>query len=446
MVRFAITNVAAMFMLFVFISCVATGEPLPPAAVTPLTQPTRVTLRDDLAFLVNDKPFFPIGLYYVNEELADPAGRGLRELREMRFNYVFYAGEPRLDQLDRVAKNGLYIHYRPPGSLYANHDTLDKTVAAVVKHPAMLWWEMEDEPVLNKVDFEKSREGYALMKKLDPDHPILVNHWPNPKYITFDDINKWSAICDINGFDFYPVPLKHWEIKPEFNPDNWKHSIGIMGRFTDRWYKAAPTKPVVVVLQAWSWDPLKYGKDGYPTNDQSRFMAYQSIIRGAKGISYYGIRTVSAPHTAACVPAEIDPDPVKAKADFAKAKELNTWFWSYFPPVVRELSAMSPVFVARDANWKAEVKIVGDSKTKPEEIELRVKQVGDNAVMLVVNDSDTPATVEFTAPPFKDATVHAWLDKREIKADPAGRFRDRLEPYSTRVYSNKAMRDALPSP
>src|SRR5688572_9082883 len=89
----------------------------------PLTQPTRVTIRDDQMLLVNGEPFFPIGLYYTEKERADPSGEALKELRGIGFNSIFAYGEPNLGELDRAAAAGLRVQFGPPGGL---HDSFDK--------------------------------------------------------------------------------------------------------------------------------------------------------------------------------------------------------------------------------------------------------------------------------------------------------------------------------
>jgi len=145
-----------------------------------------------------------------------------------------------------------------------------------------------------------------------------------------------------------------------------------MGVLTEWWQSLVPGKPVIPVMQAWAWQPTTDGKAGYPTPQQSRFMAYHVVIRGAKGILYYGKIRASQPHTASGLPPQIDPDPAKAAAGFAKAKELNAWFWAGFKPVVKELDEMAPVFNARDADWKPRIELAAPTSAKPAQVECRV--------------------------------------------------------------------------
>jgi len=69
-----------------------------------------VTIREDKKLLVDGVPFFPIGLYYAEEEIADETGAGLAELRAMGFNTLFFhGGIAQKPALDRIAAAGLRV-------------------------------------------------------------------------------------------------------------------------------------------------------------------------------------------------------------------------------------------------------------------------------------------------------------------------------------------------
>src|SRR5688500_18303360 len=129
----------------------------------------KVTVREDRTLLVDGKPFFPVGLYYAEEEIAEPTGALLKDLRAAGFNTVFFQvsgnpADPTKARLDRIAAAGMHVQFRPPGDLMGSWDELEKTVTAFKDHPAMLFWEHGDEPTVNKTPFEPSRQGYDRMK------------------------------------------------------------------------------------------------------------------------------------------------------------------------------------------------------------------------------------------------------------------------------------------
>ena len=432
---------AKQLLLRVFllgVLCVLCGS-IPSAAVA-----NEVAVRNDRILLSDGKPFFPIGLYYAEDEIAEPTGALLKDLRSTGFNTVFFhaTGDPlgaeTKGQLDRIAAAGLRTQFRPPGALLGEFDVLAKTVAAYKNHPAMLFWEHGDEPLVNNVTFEQCEPGYRLMKKLDPHHPVLLVQFPDWKREA--ELTRFGTICDAYAFDKYPIPLKRWWYQGADIPPRFSHSVAVMGQLTEWWRELSPGKPVLAILQAWNRKPHEDGAAGYPTTAQSRFMAYHSVIRGASGLLYYGKIRVSKPHTPSGIPYEINADPKVLARDFEQAKALNDAFWAEFWHVVKELDGMTPVFTARDAKWKPQVELVGETPAKVEQIEFRVKPRGDDDgsgfVILLVNASEHPATVKLTSPRFVGKSVHAWHAGLEFQTDPSGAFTDHLEPFDVRVYAD----------
>lgn len=401
----------------------------------------KVSVRDDRILLSDGQPFFPIGLYYAEDEIAEPSGALLKDLRATGFNTVFFHAADPLSpetkaQLDRIAAAGLRTQFRPPGQLIDSFDVLEKTVAAYKDHPAMLFWEHVDEPLVNNATFEQCEPGYRLMKRLDPDHPVLLVQWPDWKREA--ELKRFGTICDVYAFDKYPVPLKRWWYQGADIPPRFSHSIAVMGQLTEWWRELAPGKPVLTILQAWNRKPLEDGAGGYPTTAQSRFMAYQSVIRGASGLLYYGKIRVSTPHTASSLPPEINVDAKILERDFNQARALNDAFWAEFKQVVKELDGMTPVFTARDADWKPELAFADAAPAKPEQIEFRVKSEADGGfVILLVNASEHPATVKLSSPRFVGKPIHTWHAERPLQPDEQGTFSDHLAPFDVRVYSDR---------
>src|SRR5688500_8749456 len=158
----------------------------------------KVTIRDDRTILVDGQPFFPVGLYYPEEEIADASGKLLKDLRDDGFNTLFFhagAGEETKAKLDRIDAAGLKVQYRTPGGLLGGYEAMTAAVNQFKSHPALLMWEHGDEPTVNNVSFEAGKTGYELIKKLDPDHPVLCVQWPDWKQP--DEIKRWGTISDI---------------------------------------------------------------------------------------------------------------------------------------------------------------------------------------------------------------------------------------------------------
>lgn len=268
----------------------------------------RVTIAPDRMLEVDGKRIFPIGLY---ENPKDDAV--LDEVARSGFNLVHSSSAK--EELDRLYSRGLYAWVNVGGSIDLGPDGkgsdegLRNLAAACAQHPALLVWEVPDEalwncwlqayagsePLLERVskfqDLVKARSagfvaGYKAMKQIDPDHPIWANH---AALNTIEDLAAFNAGADICGADEYPVlphPTKPFDVS--------RLLLGLTGTITERMQAAAPGKPIWMVLQGVGWcdfDGLFGKKDPNgqkPTFEESRFMAYDVIARGARAILYWG--------------------------------------------------------------------------------------------------------------------------------------------------------------
>ncbi|MBA2733421.1 MAG: hypothetical protein H0U54_11075 [Acidobacteria bacterium] len=399
--------------------------------------PTRVDVREDRTILVNGEPFFPLALYYARDEIDDESGEGLARLRAMGFNTVFFSGGlESANRLDRIWGAGLYVCYRPPGQLCCDFVLLKKVVSRFARHPALLFWEMDDEPVLNRVKFSNVEIGCRVVRSVDPYHPILCNQWLSDLDET-EEMRRWAGLADVYGFSTYPVPSWCWGCRLKLVEQGWPHSIAVVGAQTELWMSYAPGKPIIPVLQAWGWNCLEDEEAAYPTYQESRFMAYQAVIRGAKGLHHYGMVSSSRPNFACGIPPKIHEDLDRTHADFLEARRRNRRFWSYYSKVVKELSLMSCVFTSRDAAWTLEIRERQTPECGKESIEWRVKRHLNSFVILLVNASDANVTVVILAPELKGRVLKLWGEAKSVEVNSDGLFRDVLEPYAVRIYSDQ---------
>src|SRR5262249_42471623 len=170
---------------------------------------SKVTFRDDHTLLVDGKPFFPIGLYYCTEEFEDKSDRLLKELKDYGFNtlgYYRWGVDGWKSELDRAHQQGLKVWIRGHNGFSIDSPEIEKAALDQVRqtrtHPVLLFWEFQDEPILNKVSIEGSRKGYRLVKREDPDHPLLVVEWPG----AVEQMHLWKGIGDLFATDLYPIP------------------------------------------------------------------------------------------------------------------------------------------------------------------------------------------------------------------------------------------------
>jgi hypothetical protein len=198
-------------------------------------------------------------------------------------------------------------------------------------------------------------------------------------------------------------------------------------------------KPVLLVLQAWAWDPLKDGEKGYPTVRESRFMAYQAVIHGVSGLHYYGQVHCTKPNSAASLWSRAR-DPEKNRAEFARCLELNRKFWDAHKPFFRELAAAGPIFTLRDAKPASQITLVTQTPEPTEGgVEFRSKERDADLYLLAVNAGYKAREVTFRLPPAHAGrtAVHVLFEGRTVPVKD-GTITDQFEPYATHVYSTTA--------
>jgi hypothetical protein len=386
-----------------------------------------VALRSDHTVLVNGKPFFPVGIYYANEEFEDLNGKQLEELRQLGFNTVGYYrwGSPFWrEELDRAAKLGMKVWARGVNGFSVDspeiEDRIRRQILELRLHPALLFWEYQDEPAHNRVSVLNTLKGQAILRKLDPHHPALIVECPDAA----EWISPWKGIGDLYAFDLYPVPaeLRYGSLA--------NHDITQIGDYMDLILRTRGDSPMLAVLQAWSWDPLKYGKAGYPTPQQSRFMAYQAVIHGAKGLFYYGQVHCSRPNSAARLSSQ-SQDPARRRSEFEECIKLNSWFWDQHRGFFRELDKATNIFVLKDAD--ASKRIIPSAGG--EGIEYLTKQSGSKLYLFAVNARGEEQKTCFRVPgKAHDSAMFVPFENRTIDVRE-GVFCDAFAPYDTHVYS-----------
>lgn len=200
-------------------------------------------------------------------------------------------------------------------------------------------------------------EGYQFLKQADPNHPIWMNHAPRN---SIDQLAFFNQGADIAGCDIYPVPLGGTG-----HSDLGDRTLACVGAYTRRMQDAAPGKPVWMVLQGFGWADLNEtagAKDREkmrkPTLEETRFMAYDAIVNGARGILYWGT-------------AYMGDAPV---------------FWQELRSVVSELNALQPVLSARDAQLDIQIELAETWGSLDRVVRVLPKQVGDQVFLIVVNE------------------------------------------------------------
>ena len=222
---------------------------------------------------------------------------------------------------------------QPPS---ANEQLLTKIAAAFKAHPGLGAYKAMDEPRnpfrgANWIRPDGLVRAYQRLNALDGDHPVVIIQAPRSPVA---QLTPYRPAFDITGADIFPVaypPGKHSDLD---NTD-----ISVVGDITRKMVQAAGNKPVWTTLQiAWSGILPSSSKPGivprFPTLHEERFMAYQAIVSGARGLMFFGGHLTQVMR------------PADARAGW------NWTFWELvLQPLLAELTstAIQPALVARSA-------------------------------------------------------------------------------------------------
>ena len=222
----------------------------------------------------------------------------------------------------------------PAGSQAAARTQILSRIATTFKgHPGLGAYKGVDEPRnpfrgANWIRPEGLVRALQRLKRLDPNHPLVIIQAPRS---TVAQLTPYRPAFDITGADIFPIAYPPGEHSDLDNRD-----ISVVGDVTRKMVRAAGGKPVWMTLQiAWSGTVTSARKPNvvprFPTLHELRFMAYQAIACGARGLMFFGGHLTQVTR------------PVDAGAGW------NWTFWEQtLRPLLEELSstAVAPALVA----------------------------------------------------------------------------------------------------
>jgi hypothetical protein len=260
----------------------------------------------------------------------------------------------------------------------ANEQLLTTIVKAFRSDPALLAYKGHDEPRNpfrgdNWIRPAGLVRGYKKIKSLDPKHPVVIIQAPRSPVTA---LTPYRPAFDITGVDIYPVSYP-----PQTHSDLKNKDITVVGDLARKMHTAAGTKPFWMTLQiAWSGVVPTKSEPGivprFPSLTQERFMAYQAIVNGARGLIFFGGHL-----TAVMTPGDA-------------ALGWNWTFWRrVLRPIVSELgsSDLAPALVAPNVSPGV--------KTTNKQIELVTRRTATHLYVIAVRTGGTTSRVSFTGLP-----------------------------------------------
>ena len=397
--------------------------------IRPLKLPRR---KEAPLLMVNDKPFFPIGLYGVPLDATD---KDWQELQDSGFNLVLpdtLLMDPDyfIKYLDTAYKHKLKVlislrrnNGHPMGldfntgtnygaDFFADCDQqiklIKKTVLPLKDHPALLGWDANDEASQYAPKIKGLLEGYNYVREIDPAHPTFVNH--ASAMFTEKELRKWIGIADIMAIDIYPVPA-------EWGFSHFKNkTISSVGQYTRLMLKATDfKKPVWMTLQAYHWLD---DRGRFPTPHELRFMTYDAIIHGTKGIVYFFYN-------------KCRKTPGSSTYFSPKDRLYTPEFWEGLKKVAAELRELTPVLVSSDVHDYVR------SDQPEDKLAMLVKATDNGTYILVENKTNKQlGNVGFkflSGESVKAKAVEVMFEDRTLHVTKQT-FVDSFAPYDVHIY------------
>jgi hypothetical protein len=200
-------------------------------------------------------------------------------------------------QLEAAEEHGLQMWVALAGldNNLSRQALLTKIVDTLKAHPGLGVWKGADEPAHGHIPAAGLVAVRQKLKALDPEHPIAIIQAPRApapakdapdKRLTIAAVKPYAAACDIHGVDIYPIsnPVGMHAGRPPVNTD-----INVVGDMTSILARATARKAIWTTLQiAWSGVLPPKHPLVFPTLPQARFMAYDAIVAGARGLFFFG--------------------------------------------------------------------------------------------------------------------------------------------------------------
>ena len=354
----------------------------------------KISVESDGFLSVDGKPYFPVGIYTLQDKYNKDHDAILKEAHEAGFNTtVYYSTDPSylMPLLDACERNGIKAIVYPTTAFSQRTDkdtenTIIHDVTIRKNHPALLAWYLVDEPEgIGKATPEMVAGLYRTIKAADSQHPCCL--------VVMSGLaaSNFGGQTDIVWVDPYPVP----------------HSpVTYVSAVTSSAVEAVQKgKPVWVVPQAfdWSvWNNGHIGKEHRPTNAEERCMTYLALVHGAKGIIYWA-------HTASKYYIRDYPE-----------------HWAYMKKLAGEMRDLTPILLTQT---KQAPKVAPKSAT----IDTMVKELNGQFYVFAVNHATKPCKASFALPGGLGKQVEVLFEGRRLQARN-GAWKDVFAPLEVHVY------------
>jgi hypothetical protein len=294
-----------------------------------------------------------------------------------------------------------------------NERKLREVVADLKDSPGLGLWKGVDEPWPGWRP-RAFANSYRILKELDPGHVVLTVFAPRSRDRTMlahapdpPNLRPYSAVTDAVGVDVYPIYYSSLGVR--------EPKLHMVGAWTRAIREATGENAITTTLQicfAGSDDPRGSGRYVLPTRRQERFMIYDAILSGARGLVFYG---------------------GELRHCMTDADARRGWNWTFWRRVlrglVREIGIRSPLHAALLRPETTTRLRTSDGWTRAIS-----RRVGANELwVLAAHRGPGAATVSLHGLPAWARNGRVYPDGPVISAC-GGTLRDRFPGWGVRVY------------
>lgn len=385
-----------------------------------------VTIDGDQVLVVNGRKVFPIMMSPGPPTRSrTPAGvDAFKELREAGvlltrmsqttdWNATVRAQQQA--QLDWALEQGIFcmVNLRELSEFAAGDTATEAALRDLANqfknHPALGLWKNKDEAWWGKVSADDLKRGYDVIKQEDANHPVEQTHAPRG---TVADLRPYNAAADILALDIYPV-----SIPPGKNSLLANKEISMVGDYTKFLAEVANGEKQYWMIEQIAWSGVTPPNNTlvFPTFRQSRYMAYQAIINGARGLMFFGGNVASTLN--------------------AQDAALG-WNWTFWQDVlkrvVREIGDRSVLAEALVAPNSA-LPITISGTTSPD-LEFCVRETPNHLFILASKREGAATNVTFRGLPAWVAAGEVLYESPRMVTATKGQFSDTFAPFDVHVY------------
>lgn len=395
-----------------------------------------VTVNADRVLVINGQKVFPIGFSPgPPNRSTTPWGKdALQEFREagallFRISQTSDWDDALIayqqDALDWAAEQGMFcwVNLREVSAFPAGDTATEAKLRSIVNrfknHPAVGLWKNKDEAFWSGTSAADLQRGYDVIRQEDPNHPVVQTHAPRG---TVAELQPYNAATDLLALDIYPIGYP-----PGMHSTNLNKEISMVGDFADFLNQVGGGAKSFWMIEQIAWSGVTQpGKTlRFPTFPEARFMAYQAVIHGARGLMFFGgniaaaLNSRDAPHG---------------------------WNWTYWEEVLRRVvqqlgvnSPLAPALVAPESTLP--IRVQGATN-----IEFCVRESPPYLYLLACARGGPTTNVTFTGLPLSAGYGELLFEAPRSVTAVGGAFTDWFAPYEVHAYRFALTNPAPPSP